>query len=145
MQLRAALHFLLAGFLTSCATSSSQLLAPARPPINPAEVRVYHAPPRHYQQIAVLDATSGVRLFHGTPEGEAEAIERLRIEAAKLGANGVLLTLVGDRPSGVIGVGVGGGDVSFHHHSGTEVSGAAAGSAPIVQNGAAGIAIYVSD
>jgi len=142
---RFAILCLLLASLTSCASSSSQLLAPARPPINPADVRIYHAPPRHYQEIATLDATSGARFFHGTPQGEAEAIERLKIEAAKVGANGVLLTLVGDRPSGSLGVGVGGGDVSFHHHGGTEVAGAASGSAPIVQNGAAGIAIYVFD
>ena len=143
IRLRFTILCLVVASLAGCASSSSRLVAPARPPISPAEVRIYHAPPPHYQEIAVLDATSDAHFFHGTAEGEGEAIERLKIEAAKVGANGVLLTLVGDRPSGTLGVGVGGGDVSFHHHGGTEVAGAAAGSAPIVQNGAAGIAIYV--
>ena len=131
------------GLLAGCASSSSRLIAPARPAINPAEVRIYRTPPRHYQEIAVLDAASAARLFHGTLQGENEALERLKEEAAKVGANGVLLTLVGDRSRGAIGVGVGGGNASFSGHSGTVVSGAASGAAPIVQNSAQGIAIHV--
>ena len=92
----------------------------------------------------MLDATSGARLFHGTLQGESEAIQRLKEEAAKVGANGVLLTLVGDRSRGALGVGVGGGSASYQRQSGAVVSGAASGAAPIVQNGARGIAIYVS-
>ena len=45
-------------------------------------------------------------------QGEAEALQRLKEEAAKVGANGVLLTLVGDRSRGALGVGVGGGGIS---------------------------------
>jgi hypothetical protein len=143
MKFPCVFSLLVAGLLAGCASSSSRLIAPARPAINPAEVQIYHAPPRHYQEIAVLDATSWARLFHGTAQGEAEAIQRLKEEAAKVGANGVLLTLVGDRSSGALGVGVGDGDASFYGHNGTAVSGSASGAAPIVQNGAAGIAIYV--
>ena len=130
------------GLLAGCASSSSRLLAPVHPAINPAEVCIYQAPPRHYQEIAVLDATSGARLFHGTLQGENEALQRLKEEAAKVGANGVLLTLVGDRSRGAIGVG--GGSASYQRQSGAVVSGAASGAAPIVQNSAQGIAIYVS-
>lgn len=101
-------------------------------------------PPRHYQEIAVLDATSGARFFRGTPEGEAEAIERLKEEAAKVGANGVLLTLVGDRPSGTIGIGIGGGGISAGRRSVVAGGGSASGAAPIVRNSAQGIAIYVT-
>jgi hypothetical protein len=129
--------------LVGCASSSHRLIAPARPPINPQEVRIYNSPPRYYQEIAIVDATSGGTLFHGTPRGESEALQRLQSEAAKLGANGVLLTIVGDRSSGAIGVGVGGGDVSFGRRSATGVSGGLSGGAPIVQSGAEGIAIYV--
>ena len=132
------------GLLAGCASSSSRLIAPARPAINPAEVRIYRTPPRNYQEIAVLDATSAARLFHGTPQGENEALQRLKEEAARVGANGVLLTLVGDRSRGAIGVGVGGGSASYQRRNGAVVSGAASGAAPIVQNSAQGIAIYVS-
>lgn len=136
---------LAACLLVGCAGSSSRLLALARPAISPAEVRIYRVPPRHYEEIAVLDATSGVRLFHGSAEGEADALQRLKEEAARVGANGVLLTLVGDRPSGAIGLGVGGGGISAGRRSVVAGEGSAGGAAPIVRNAAQGIAIYVSD
>ncbi len=137
---------LLAGalaLLVGCAGSATHLIGAARAPISPGEVKIYRTPPRHYEQIALIDSTSGAHLFHGTEQGEAEAVTRLKEEAAKLGANGVLLTLIADRPTGVIGVGVGGGDVSYHSHGGTAVGGSASGAAPVVQNSAQGIAIYV--
>lgn len=137
------LSLLAAICLAGCASSSTQLLAPARPPIDPAQVRIYKAPPPKYQQIAVVDATSGTSFFHGSAEGEANAIERLKEQAAKVGANGVLLTLVGDRPNGSIGLGVGGEGVSASRSSVTGVSGGASGGFPLVSNGARGIAIYV--
>ncbi len=47
-----------------------------------------------------------------TAQGKTDAvITRLRAEAAKLGANGVLLQGIGDQPSG--SVGTGGGTESF--------------------------------
>lgn len=136
---------LVVSFLTGCASSSIHLVGPARPPLSPAEVRIYQTPPRHYQEIALLDATSGGRFFHGSPEGEAEAIGRLRVEAARVGANGVLITSLGDRSQGALGVGVGGGGISAGRRSVIAGGGSVSGAAPIVSNAAAGIAIYVSD
>ncbi len=114
-------------------------MGPARPPLRPDQVQVYRTPPPHYQQIARLDATSGPRFFHGSQQTDAEAIERLKSEAAKVGANGVLLTLVGDEPSGSLGIGVGGG--GYSRSSG--FNGEATGAAPVVQTSAHGLAIYV--
>ncbi|MEO6872592.1 MAG: hypothetical protein ABI233_10280, partial [Chthoniobacterales bacterium] len=102
-------------------------------------VQIYRTPPRKFQQIARLDSTSGPRFFHGNQQSDAEAIERLKIEAAKVGANGVLLTLVGDESTGSVGLGVGGG--GYSRSSG--FNGEAAGAAPVVQTSAHGIAIYV--
>jgi hypothetical protein len=141
----AALSLLTLCLLGGCASSSSRLVAPAQPAISPAEVHIYHTPPRHYREIAVLDATSGARFFHGSPQGEAEAIERLKVEAAKVGANGVLLTLLEDRSNGSLGVGVGGGGFSGGRHSVVAGGGSVSGGAPIVSNAAQGIAIYVAD
>jgi hypothetical protein len=140
----AALSLLTLCLLAGCASSSSRLVAPARPAISPAEVHIYHTPPRHYREIAVLDATSGARFFHGSPQGEAEAIERLKVEAAKVGANGVLLTLLEDRSNGSLGVGVGGGGFSGGRNSVVAGGGSVSGGAPIVSNAAQGIAIYVA-
>jgi hypothetical protein len=145
MKFLSTLGLLTVLLLTGCASSSHRLIAPARPAIHPEAVRIYSSPPRRYQEIAIVDATSAGALFHGSPQGEAEALQRLKEEAAKLGANGVLLILIGDRSSGAIGVGVGGSDVSFGRRSATAVSGGVSGGAPIVQSGAQGIAIYVPD
>ena len=139
------LGWLAAGLLAGCAGSSSRLVAPARPAISPEAVRVYQTPPRRYQEMAIIDATSGPRFFHGSPQGEADAIQRLKEEAAKVGANGVLLTLVGDRSSGALGVGVDGGGISSGSRSFVAGGGSVSGGAPIVQNSAQGIAIYVAD
>ena len=145
MKWNSVLGLLTACLLAGCASSSSRLVAPARPAIDPAGVRIYRTPPRHYEEIAVLDATSGAKFFHGSPEGEAEALQRLKEEAAKIGANGVLLTLVGDRSSGVLGVGVAGGGTSSGRGNFVAGGGSVSGGAPIVQNAAQGIAIYVFD
>jgi len=132
-------------FLAGCASSSTRLLAPTRPAIDPAAVQIYRTPPQHYQEIALLDATSGAKFVHGSLQGEAQALQRLKEEAAKVGANGVLVTLVGDRSRGVLGVGVGGGGISSGHRSFVAGEGSVSGGVPIVQNSAQGIAIYVFD
>ena len=134
---------LAAVLLVGCASSSTRLVAPARPALSPAEVRVYRTAPPRYQEIALLDATSGARFFHGSPEGEAEAIARLKVEAARVGANGVLITSLGDRASGMLGVGVGGGGISGGRRNVVAGGGSVSGAAPIVSNAAQGIAIYV--
>lgn len=140
-----AIALLIVCFLAGCASSSSRLVAPARPALNPADVRVYRTAPRHYQEIALVDASSGAHFFHGSPEGEAEAIQRLREEAARVGANGVIITLLGDRPQGSLGVGVGGGGISAGRRSVVAGGGSVSGGAPLVSNTAQGIAIYVAD
>lgn len=140
-----AWNWLVILLLAGCAGSSSRLLAPARPAIDPAAVRIYRTPPQHYQEIAALDATSGAKFVRGSQQGEAEALQRLKEEAAKVGANGVLLTLVGDRSRGVLGVGVGGGGISSGRRNFVAGEGSVSGGVPIVQNSAQGIAIYVFD
>ncbi len=142
MKLSSTCGVLAACLLTGCAGSSSRLLAPARSPINPDEVQIYRTRPAKYQEIATLDASSGVRFFHGSGQTDAEAIHRLKEAAAKVGANGILLTLVSDQPSGSIGIGFGGGGYTSRRSA---VNGEASGAAPLVQTAAHGIAIYVSD
>ncbi len=91
--------------LAACATSHV-MIGKARPPISPEEVQVYFSPPPgHYEQIARLD-TSSQGSFAFTAQGKTDAvIKRLKIEAAKLGANGVLLQGMGEEPSGSVGTG----------------------------------------
>ena len=98
--------------LAGCATSHV-MLGKARPPISPDQVQIYdHPPPGPYQEIARLD-TSSQGSFSFTAQGKTDAvINRLKTEAAKLGANGVLLQGIGDQASGSIGTAAGGGGYS---------------------------------
>ena len=83
-----------------------------RPPIDPGDVEVYTSPPRHYEEIALLDASSVGSLGRASEAGTDEAIYRMKEDAAKLGANGVLLTGMADQYGGSLGVGIGGFGVS---------------------------------
>jgi hypothetical protein len=103
---------LLIALLAACATSHV-MLGKARPPISPDQVQIYdRPPPGPYQEIARLD-TSSQGSFSFTAQGKTDAVlKRLKEEAAKLGANGVLLEGIGDQASGSIGTGAGGGGYS---------------------------------
>ncbi|TDK27120.1 hypothetical protein E2F46_02585 [Luteimonas aestuarii] len=93
--------------LAGCA-SSHTLTGNPRPAIDPAEVRLYFGPPAGgYEEIARLNVSSGA--FTYGEQNKANAIEaRLRREAARLGANGVLFQGTADG-YGNSGVSVGGG------------------------------------
>ncbi len=68
------------------------------------------APP--YETIAQL-STSSQGSFSFTAQAKTDAvINRLKIEAAKLGANGVVLQGIGDQASGGVGTGAGGDSFS---------------------------------
>ena len=76
--------------LAACATSSHALIGAARPAIAPEEVRVLPQVPEQFEEIAEIKATSGVSLRSAKDKWE-QAIEALRKEAARLGANAILL------------------------------------------------------
>ena len=84
--------------LSACGASQA-LVGRARPPISPADVRLYLEPPgRPYESIAILDVSSKHALAF-TAEGKAQiVIRRLKESAARLGANGVLLEQIADDP-----------------------------------------------
>jgi hypothetical protein len=93
--------------LAGCA-SSYELIGKTRPPISATEVQLYLEPPkREYQQIAIIK-TSSKRSFSFGSQGKAEVVvRRLKAQAAKLGANGVLLKQITDEPEGAAVAGVG--------------------------------------
>lgn len=82
--------------LSACATSHV-LLGQARPAIQPEQVKLYLNPPEKYDEIAILDSSSK-NSWSMTEQAKMNvATERLKKEAAKLGANGILLREVGDQ------------------------------------------------
>jgi hypothetical protein len=94
--------------LAGCATSSHRLIGAPRPAISPDQVALYlETPPRPYREIAMLDASS-TRSWSFGYEGKAEVvIRRLKEEAAKVGANGVLLKEIADESGPAVGTDLG--------------------------------------
>ena len=127
--------------LTGCSTSSHVLTGTPRAPIDPASVRIYTLPPAKYEQIAALSATSGGSLAITSQQNMDKAIERLKREAARLGANGVLLQSMQDRQSASIG----GGGGSTSYGGGSAVGAGAGGSFGLYSKDVTGLAIYVPE
>ena len=133
---------LLAAALTAGCASSHVLTGTPRAPIDPAQVRIYHGPPPgQYEEIAILNTRSGA-LIYGEQNKVDSVLQKLRNEAAKLGANGVLFqgTADGERSGGVSvggGVGRGGGRSFSSAGAGVKIS--------PQQKYASGIAIWVAN
>ncbi len=134
MNLRTAALLLSVAALSACAGTSKVMLGSARPPVDPAQVRVYSTPPAGSVEIAQLESSSAVGF--GTQGQTDAAVARLKREAAALGANGVILMGVGSSGSPV-GMSVGAG--SYGRSSGGSVG----IGIPTTQKKAAGVAIYV--
>jgi hypothetical protein len=125
--------------LGACATSHV-LMGQARPPISPALVQVYfHPPATKYEEIAMLD-TSSKGGFGFTAQSKTDiVINRLKEEAAKLGANGVLIQGVGDQPGGSVSTGFGQANAYGNHAT----AGGIGFSGNVTHKVGSGIAIYV--
>jgi hypothetical protein len=99
------------------------LVGPVRPAITPDQVKIYsHPPATPFDEIAILDANSTSAFGTGGQKSIDKVIERLRIEAAKLGANGVILEGFSDAQTGSLGTGVGsdsyGGSLGIYKKTG---------------------------
>jgi uncharacterized protein YbjQ (UPF0145 family) len=134
--------FILAGILVLAACGSSDsfvMVGTARPPILPADVKIYSHPPPTYEEIALLNASTSHMFTPGGQKTIDEVIEKLKEQAAKLGANGVVLEGFSDRQTGSLGTGVGGGSASSNSAVGVGVG----GSMGIYKKNGQGRAIYV--
>ena len=122
--------------LAGCAASSAVVVGKVRSPIPAADVKLYLSPPKKYEQVAMLDASSK-NSWAVTDQGKMDVVvQRLKEEAAKLGANGILVQSTGTVSGGsvIVGTGTTGGG-SFGTGVGTAV--------PVFHKGAGGIAIFV--
>jgi len=138
-ELRIITPFVIMVCLTACATSHV-MIGKARPPLAPDQVQIYFKPPTaKYEQIAQLD-TSSKGSFSFSAQAKTDAvIARLKVEAAKLGANGVLIQSMGDRPGAEVSTGFG-----QSRFSGNGAFGGGVGfSGTTTLKAASGIAIYV--
>ena len=115
-----------------CATQTSshpRMLGPLRRVTNPAGVHIYsHAPRKHYEEIAII-------------EGRTQ--EEMRIKAAEVGGNGVILGPVVSHPGPVIGFGFGTSRTEFNRHGVTDYGGGASFAIPTGKSAVEGMAIFI--
>ena len=137
--LRVPTGLLVAGMLAAC-TSSHLLVGQARGSISPDQVQVYLRPPARFEEIALVESTSRASFAITAQARMDKVIERLKKEAASLGANGIVIQNVADQSSGSIGSGFATATASG---STTNVVGTGI-SATILSKGGSAIAIYVA-
>jgi len=139
--MRVLLIALFSLLLSACA-SSALVTGTPRAPIDPSQVRIYFsAPPGGYEEIALLESNSGA-FTYGEQNKMDSVVAKLRKEAAKLGANGVLFRGTADGyGNGGVSVGAGGGRVGGSSFS----SGGIGVNISPRQKYARGIAIHVAN
>lgn len=137
---RLALSVSLLLVLAACATSA-MVTGRTRPPIDPSQVRFYYDPPPGFEEVALLETSSGA-FTYGNQNKTNSVMNKLRAEAAKLGANGVLFRGTSDGYGGG-GVSVGAGGGSFGGR-GFSSAGVGVDISPR-QKYAKGVAIYVAN
>jgi hypothetical protein len=101
-----ALTILIATSLSSGCTltrGSSVLVGTKRAPIEASAVKLYLQPPTRYEQVAILSADAR-NAFASQQNLTDNTIERLKNEAAALGANGILLQGVESTQVGSSGI-----------------------------------------
>lgn len=87
--------------LTGCASGSAIVVGQAREPIDPNKVKLYLEAPANYEVIGLVKASSDA----GWTEQDSVnyAVEELKNQAAKLGANGVFIETTSEQTSTIIG------------------------------------------
>ena len=125
MELKHICVLICALLLVGCATGSSIVTGTTREPIDPNQL--YLDEPEEYEAIGIVNASSN---SGWTEQGSVDyAVKELKKQAAKLGANGVLLLTTGDKTSTVVG-GYGTGNLY---------------AVPVLAKTLTGKAIYVTD
>ena len=82
--------------LVGCATGSALVTGERRNPIDPSLVTVYrHAPKTHFENIGIVKSEAVEVLSQ--QDALDRAVEELKKQAAKIGANGVILSGMGEK------------------------------------------------
>jgi hypothetical protein len=87
--------------LCACAASVSTIVTgKERPAIYSDQVKVYSSPPKKYEDVAIISGSSS---SGGTAQRQTNnVIVGLREQAAKLGANGILIQSAGAQNAGAV-------------------------------------------
>ena len=94
--MRKSIVLLIVMMLVGCVPVSHIIVGEARDPLSPSQVKIYSDFPEEYKKIALIDAGSNFAfkdpaILFTWQSKMNKVIERLKIEAAKLGANGVVI------------------------------------------------------
>ena len=109
--------------LAACAPSSHIVVGTVRPAISPSEVKIYLQPPPSFEEVAILNASADSVFGTGGQGSADKVIQRLREQAAKLGANGIILEGMFDQQTGSLGGGSGSASSSGNSAVGVGVGG----------------------
>ncbi len=89
------LFTLVALCLGACASGSAIVTGAKRASTNPEQVNIYLEPPAEFEVVGLVNASSDAGW---TEQGSMDyALQELKSQAAKIGANGVLLVSSGDK------------------------------------------------
>lgn len=84
--------------ISSCASGTALVTGVQRPATSPESVILYTEPPANYEVIGIVTASSD---SGWTDQGSLEyALKEIKKQAAKIGANGILLENVSQSTSG---------------------------------------------
>ena len=84
----------------ACASGSAIVTDNTRPPIPTEQVKIYLEPPAEFEVIGLVNASSDAGW---TEQGSLDyAVKELKKQAAKLGANGVLIMSSGETTSTIV-------------------------------------------
>jgi hypothetical protein len=115
------------------------LTGTVRPPVPVAEVVIYSVAPPNFEQIAFLSASSKTAFTVGGQKAIDKVVKRLTVQAAKLGANGLILEDFSDEQSLSLGTGI--GSDSYTHNG--SISLGVGGLIGVFKKTGTGRAIYV--
>jgi hypothetical protein len=127
------------GVICGCAPAKPLLVGPARAPIPVEQVVIYQQPPPNSTDVAVLKASSHSVFTPGGPAATDTVVQRLKVRAAQLGANGLVLQGFSDAQTASLGTGV--GSESYSRSSAVGVG--ASGSFGIFKKTGEALAIFV--
>ena len=87
--------------MVSCATGSIIVTGKTRPAINPSEVTIYLDPPKNFETIGIIEASSDIEFSRQATQDRV--MKKLKSKAAEVGANGILLLNTEIKESGNTG------------------------------------------
>jgi len=93
--------FFILSVLVGCATGSSIVTGVKRPALDSSLVKIYLEPPANYEVIGIVEASSEVEISNQAAQNRT--INELKKQAAKIGANGVILENTEEKSGNIYG------------------------------------------